>query len=263
MAFLVEEDGLLFSHADGPLPRDPPCRLPCHEWIYLVSGDAECAVDYRVSAVKPHTLILLRPGQLRRLLPRSGKPVNRYVLRFPEEAVPPPARSAFQGLGSQYVVPGTLISEEIQRMDFYVADLPADRIGDALRHQLSLLIHFACNFIANRQRAVPAVTSCGQLIEYIDAHLTGIRSLSDISLGVHLSPSSIQKMIRSELHKPVMTYVREQKCLLARNHLLKGFPAGDVCMQCGFSSYPTFYRAYLRTFGVPPSGDLPPAGGRS
>ena len=262
MSFVVHSDTYHFEHSAAPIPSSSKEMTAhthsFHEWLYLISGDLEYMVDYRQHIAKPHTLILVKPQQIHRIRPLSRAPLNRYVLRFPDGALPETARDAFLGLGDQYVVPGTLISEEIQRMDAYVADLPESRIMDALAHQLSILIHFACNFIANRQSAAQNVSTGGQLIEYINSHLTSIHRLGDISANVHLSPSSIQKMVDAEIHKPVMAYVREQKCHLARNHLQKGFPAGDVCLQCGFSNYSTFYRAYMRTFGVAPSGDIGP-----
>ena len=260
MPFTVSGGSCDFEHSDTLLPYEKEHRHTRHEWVYLLSGDVECMIDYHRYAVKPHTLIMIPPGQLHRLRPLSEKPVNRYILRFPEAAVPAAAQAKLRGLGSQYVVPGTLISEEIQRMDIYVSDLPPDRIADVLYHQLCILLHFACNFIANRQTVTSSVTQYGKLIDYINTHLTGIHSLADISANVHMSPSSIRKIFREELRKPVMTYVREQKCLLAQNHLLKGFQPGDVCQHCGFASYSTFYRSYLRTFGVPPSGDASPDG---
>lgn len=260
MSFLLHSDVCHFEHTISAFPPSStetrPHLHPYHEWLYIVSGDMEYMVDYKLHAVSPHSLILFKPGQLHRLNPYPEAIVNRYVIRFQDELIPDSARAAFSGIGSQYVVPGTLISEEIQRMDAYVQDIPGDRILDALTHQLSLLIHFACNFMANRQSKSPSVSNGGQLIEYINGHLTSINRMSDISRNVHLSASSIRKMVDAEIHKPVMTYVREQKCLLARNHLQKGFPAGDVYLHCGFANYSTFYRAYKQTFGVAPSSNI-------
>ena len=68
-----------------------------------------------------------------------------------------------------------------------------------------------------------------------------------------MSRSTVQKHISDYMQTPIMSYVRTQKCLLARQLLQEGHSATEACMQCGFQDYSTFYRAYCNEFGISPS----------
>jgi len=50
-----------------------------------------------------------------------------------------------------------------------------------------------------------------------------------------------------------MSYVRTQKCILAKNLIDNGQLPTAVYTSCGFKDYSSFYRAYIKVFGRKPS----------
>ena len=46
--------------------------------------------------------------------------------------------------------------------------------------------------------------------------------------------------------------IQEGHLNLARQEIFLGGKASSICIQCGFSDYPTFFRAYKKQFGYPP-----------
>ena len=51
-----------------------------------------------------------------------------------------------------------------------------------------------------------------------------------------------------------MHYLRDKRLMLAQTLLGSGNKPTEIYEQCGFRDYATFYRAYVRYFGVNPSG---------
>ena len=64
-------------------------------------------------------------------------------------------------------------------------------------------------------------------------------------------------LFKSELRVGVMQYVRDKKILLAHQKIRKGEKPTDVYLMCGFSNYPSFYRAYTAYFGTSPKEAKP------
>ena len=50
----------------------------------------------------------------------------------------------------------------------------------------------------------------------------------------------------------IMEYVRNKKVLLANRKIKHGKKPTEIYIECGFSNYPSFYRAYSEYFGYPP-----------
>ena len=51
-------------------------------------------------------------------------------------------------------------------------------------------------------------------------------------------------------------YVRNKKLLLAHRKMRHGKKPTEIYLECGFSSYPSFYRAYIAYFGKKPKSPL-------
>ena len=91
------------------------------------------------------------------------------------------------------------------------------------------------------------------IVHYIDRHLHEIHTVDDISEAIHMSRSSIYKAFAQQFDTPIMSYVRTQKCMVARSLLSEGVSATEVSEQLGFNHYSSFYRDYSKVFNCSPS----------
>ena len=91
-----------------------------------------------------------------------------------------------------------------------------------------------------------------KILNYVNAHLTTIKGIEDISNALFFSKSYVMHLFKSELRTGVMQYVRNKKILLAHQRIRKGEKPTEVSVECGFSNYPSFYRAYVAYFGHSP-----------
>ena len=92
-------------------------------------------------------------------------------------------------------------------------------------------------------------------LQYIDEHLTQEISVSAIADQMNVSASTLSHSFKKELGVSLHQYVMEKRLIYARKRLTEnGYPT-KVYMECGYNDYSSFYKAYLKMFGVAPSED--------
>lgn len=262
MAFYFSERGFVFEHRQeksGVLTAQATTEhihADSYELMYVVSRGIFYSIEGRQHPIEPHTMIVIHPGEKHRVTVARGSSINWYMIRFPINDPPAHLLDMLDMLGNIYNVPGTRIAEEFERMDVYSREIMSRQIINVLIHQLGIILNYACNIVGMHRVASAQTGGSKNALFYINEHLTSIHTVSDICSNLHLSPSTLQKIVEAETGMSVMTYVRQQKCKLAHTLLMRGNPATDVAKQCGFGNYSTFYRVYVAEFGTMPSGTL-------
>lgn len=248
----------VFRHAydDAPVPGSGELGWHyhnCYELLYFLRGDADYQIQHNHYTLRPHSLLVIKPGEYHTMRVNSGRQLERIVVRFRDDNRPPEIQATLRSMGSFYSIPGTRLSEEILQVDKYCKDIQQGVSRDILISQLQIILSYLCNSDDLQQPADSVDCGAELIISFISNNLSSIHCLDDICKNVHMSRSTVQKLISDYLQTPIMSYVRTQKCVLARNLLQQGHSATEVCMQCGFQNYSTFYRAYRQEFGIPPS----------
>lgn len=90
-------------------------------------------------------------------------------------------------------------------------------------------------------------------LQYIDENLTEIRSLDEVYSFVNLSKCQFHRIFFRELNITPMKYIKMKRLIIARKALINGEKASKVCYECGFLSYPSFYRAYKEYYSYSPA----------
>lgn len=248
----------VFRHTDEKEPPVGPDLLgwhyhTCYELLYFLRGEADYQIEQSRYTLRPHSLLIIKPGEYHTMLVKSAKRLDRIVIHFTDNDLTPRNHEILTSLSNVYCIPGTRLSDEILLVDKYQQDLAVGIPKDILVNQLQIILAFLCNIESMRQTADQIDHGAEQIISYIHNNLSSIHTLDDICKNVHMSRSTVQNLISDYLQTPIMSYVRSQKCILARNLLQKGTPATEVAMRCGFADYSSFYRAYKKVFGISPS----------
>jgi AraC-like DNA-binding protein len=104
-----------------------------------------------------------------------------------------------------------------------------------------------------------SVTKFGQeIIGYINEHIYNpdlyITLVSD---HFDISPPTLQKLVKKISGLTFLAYVEKQRLTKAHEMLSGGkHTVQEVAVDCGFSNTNSFYKAFKRTFGFPPSDML-------
>ena len=90
------------------------------------------------------------------------------------------------------------------------------------------------------------------VLKYIAEHLAEPLSLDELADRFYVSKYYLSHAFTREVGVSVYRYLMMRRLLLARQLLLAGEPAGQVCRSCGFSDYTSFYRAFKSEYGIAP-----------
>ena len=92
------------------------------------------------------------------------------------------------------------------------------------------------------------------VLEYIDGHLSEELSVEDLAEQVFLSKYHLMRKFKSEVGLSLHEYIAQRRLILARDLIARGETVTDACFQVGYRSYSSFFRAYVKLFGMTPTG---------
>ena len=93
-----------------------------------------------------------------------------------------------------------------------------------------------------------------QSLDYIEDNLQSLSGIDEICRQIGVSKSYLYRLFQVDLQTTPKAYIMEQRLNLARQEIILGAKATAVYTQCGFTDYSTFFRAYKKHFGYPPTG---------
>ena len=94
-----------------------------------------------------------------------------------------------------------------------------------------------------------------RVLDYINENLFRIQSIDQVARELFLSPSHLYAHFRKTLRKSPKNYILEKRLLAAQRKIRNGEKPTDVCWECGFREYSTFYRNFVSYFGYSPSDE--------
>ncbi len=100
---------------------------------------------------------------------------------------------------------------------------------------------------------VPADPRIRSLLEYIDGHLTELPDVQGLADLVYLSKYHLMRLFRQETGESIHGYISHRRLQAARELIHSGVSVTDACFQVGYGSYSSFFRAYVKQFGVSPT----------
>lgn len=100
---------------------------------------------------------------------------------------------------------------------------------------------------------VPADPRIRSLLEYIDGHLTDLPDGQGLADLVYLSKYHLMRLFRQETGESLHGYISRRRLQAARELIGSGVPVSEACFQVGYGSYSSFFRAYVKQFGISPT----------
>ncbi len=162
-------------------------------------------------------------------------------------------RDRLDRLSKVYDIRGTVLSQEIFRLDRHYREIDEDMRLTAFQAALCVVLSYLVSGEHIKLYADETNEEIARIMRYIADDLPNIQTMDDLCRALHLSRSALKKIFFDHFQTPVMSYIRTQKCMKANAMLADGASATEVASACGFQYYSSFYRAYLQVFGRPPS----------
>lgn len=225
-----------------------------NEIMYLAEGESEYVIENRRYVLKKGDVLLIKAG----------------LHHFERKNIQNDAALFCLGFFSEGIENGELATEIFNRGEhFSLSESPAlSQILSSARDKLALSENNASSFMKAITESVIFILSdldmkrefgrdiknatVRAIIDYINESLTAITSIEDIANAVFFSASYVRALFKREMGIGIMEYVRNKKVLLANRKIKHGKKPTEIFSECGFSNYPSFYRAYTQYFGHSP-----------
>ena len=239
-----------------------------YEVYFLLSGTVSYWVEGRIIRMNPGDILFINPMELHRPMPDPTQPVcERFVLWIDGEylkklstpqlqlnscfdSTRPGYSHRIRPSGAERAALTARMGELVQ--ESYSKDLGSDLSAQGILLQLIVQL----NRLARQTQGIREDEQLSELVQgamaYIGEHIYTSLSLEEIAGHLFVSKYHLSHAFSGEVGISVYRYIMLRRLLLARQLLMTGEPAGQVCRACGFSDYTAFYRAFKSEYGISP-----------
>ena len=262
-----QQDGFSLSHSldKHPSQKDFSMHIHNHNEIFVfVSGNASYLVEGTEYPLKTGDFLLIREGESHAVNFLADEPYERFVLNFPPSAIEmiDPERRLLSpfyernlGVGNLYQaheLPGISALSYFEAMCEKSDDPYAQKIT-IYSHFLPFLYDIGQAFKKKEKPTELRGVLPSQIISYVNRHLFEQLTTADIANKFYLSVSQLERIFKQATHSSVWHYIQAKRLSAARAKIECGVCVLNACIESGFSDYSSFYRAYVKTYGEPPS----------
>ena len=227
---------------------------PRHEIMFISEGGIEYVVENRRHELKKGDVLLVKPGLLHFARRITSAPSSRYCIGFYPEALENKEliRDLFDA-GEHFSLGEDSVFAHLSETLLYKLSKNQNSSREFAKNIMDAMI-LTLSEEALGEAHLPKATDSGlqKIIEYINAHLTEIKTMDDIADALFFSKSYLSHLFKKETNIGIMEYVRNKKVVRAHTIIESGEKPTEIFAECGFSNYPSFFRAYRAFYGFSP-----------
>jgi AraC-like DNA-binding protein len=228
-----------------------------YEMYLFLSGDADYIVEGTIYPLSPCDLIIMRADELHKPFHKSPSHYTRATIHltggFFSEMNCEEYKKAFtnrkSGQGNK--IPASVVRESglfdaFNRLDKYSGG------GGSIKRAVIVEALHILNSVTPQSSSVQQNLVVKDIILYLNDNLTHNISLDSLAEKFFISKYHMCRIFRNATGHTIGSYVTYKRLLLAKEMHESGKTLGTACLDCGFGSYSSFYKAYIKTFGTPP-----------
>lgn len=91
-----------------------------------------------------------------------------------------------------------------------------------------------------------------RILAYIEANLSRDLSISSLAAAFFMSPDYLMHLFKAETGMTAARYITTKRLQKARHLMQEGRALTEICYDCGFTTYSTFYRAWKNHYHTSP-----------
>ncbi len=225
----------------------------------LLSGRCTYHVEGSSYPMEPGDLIVTFPQEVHYIEVKSDQPCERMMLSF--------GPNFFHVIDPEQELHKPFIRREAGQLNHYRAknfpDLNFighframtgngnDRIT-IITHMMQLFRDVNTAFERSCAADSPRETLESRVIRFINRNLRRDLSLDMLCEEFFVSKAQLYRRFKKATGTTVTKYIETKRMLCARQMILENERITNICTECGFQDYSTFYRAYQRYFGHSP-----------
>ncbi len=267
--YMLSEDFELYYYSDMHFSSIGRHSHSYTEVYLFCEGDVDMEIAGRRHRLRRGDVLVLPPETEHQAIVRSGDTVyRRFVFWLSESfcetlrAESPEYLYLFDRAGDrkEYIFPMDSLEYNRLSSDLFqiLEELHTDRFGrDAqiglcvrgLLLTLSRTVWQRKNVRSRRE----TVSSFQTVTDYISSHLDADLSLDSISRELFLNKFYISHLIQENTGVSLHRYITKKRLSACIDAMRGGQSISESCSQSGFLNYSSFYRAFVKEYGCPPS----------
>lgn len=258
----LQEDFRLFHIKDSALESFDYHYHAFHKIYLLLSGNVIYNIEGKSYPLLPYDIVLVNRNELHKPEIDFSTPYERIILytNLEEDSLLCHCFERSSETGQHVIrltdAPHTRLFEVLAALEEASAsvDFAGELYESALFTEFMVLLNRS--MIHNQYSYVSAHASGNKIhriLSYINEHLQEDLSVDLLSTHFYISKYHLMRTFKAETGYSLHHYIIDKRLLLAKDLLARQFPVGEICFQCGFKDYSTFFRAFKKKFGCKPS----------
>jgi len=249
-------NGILFRYAKGKTLRAGNEVHPYHEILYFIKGGGRCFTEHFDMEIQDHTLFVIPKNTYHRFAVKDQKNYTRLTLTFDDcDNIGDIALLLDNRVG---ILDATdtdlsfLLTKICSTLDEKCTNIKADSL---LYGAFLMLI----SEISAGERSIlsPEPDAGRELISrctaYIDGNFSRDISVDELAALMNVSASALFWHFKKHLGISVYKYISQKRIAHAHMLISQNKMPTKIYLECGYHDYATFYKAYMKYFGYPPS----------
>lgn len=229
-----------------------------YELYIFLAGAAEMRIEGERFAMRENELLIIPPNTKHIIHIIDTERYERIIFNVSDEYI--------KGLGLEFF---SVMLRELAKKPIDLAGTPfmesvrgTAELAAVVRHGETqkilyderIISLFSTLFTLYRRLKNPESQSVlGRILAYIDDNEGKLISLKTMSAELFLSQSYICKIFKEKMGVPIMHYIMRRRIARAKNLITTGMPLKQVCYECGFTNYVSFFRLFRTETGQTPS----------
>ena len=222
-----------------------------YEVFCLLSGALSFNLEGSSKTIKSGTIVFSKPGKLHFATMNNLAPYEYFAIRFNGSIIPSSLAARLNSKGSIFStdqsIDEILATLEANKSNYKDEDMALYAKCKTIELVIALVNKDSGEFKNNKDGLI------AQISEHVEKNLESDLSLESISDALNYSESYLSNAFKRAMRCPIMTYIRSKKIIYAEGLITQGMHPQEAARKCSFDHYSTFYRAYLKIFGTPPS----------
>ena len=243
-----------------------------HKIIIFIDGEGQYIIEGKNYPLKPRDILFVSAGEIHRPVTYPGKLYERIVIYVSQDFLAHWQQEQWED--------NTNLSDcfRLARETSSVMHMPKGTEHDLLFHMKKIervdkdegfanqlyteILFIEFMILLNRalqsnqlEQLHEAIydTKVQQIIEYINSHLAEDLSIDMLADVAFMSKYYLMRKFKAETGYSIHQYITSKRLLLAKELLNTTDTAiTDICFQCGFKDYSSFFREFQKNFKVSP-----------
>lgn len=226
-----------------------------HEILYYIDGDTTLTTVTYNHKLAPGTLVIIPEESYHYLSPSDDGKFHRLKIGFynMEEFsdILPPIMNEIRIIENLPDDISIVLSKICDAFDYENEKTAALCAYGSFLVLLSELLGYNAPCEDKGRDRNPVISKC---IKLIDRDIGQSIKISEIAKSLNISESALSHNFRKEIGISFHKYVTQRRLVYAEKMLNSGEKPTKIYAECGYRDYSSFYKAFVKLHGYPPSG---------